>query len=350
MTVKAAVALHDAFPGTVLYGVVLGFRLRPRLRKATCLRSFGDASGYGADLAATPGSVWRDEVRIGSELKERKMIPDLTVDAGTTSEPIGTIHDTAAEFVRLHASRDDIDFSIVVPCYNEEKNIPGTLANITEALTGLPLKYEIIVVDDGSRDKTSEAAAEYVKTYGDERIRVYRNHRNMGLARVYVTGAFLARGKYYRIVCGDNVEAPQQLREIFSHIGEADMIIPYHVTVINKHPLRRLVSKGFTLAINIITGHNLRYYNGMPILRRLDVLLWPPETTSFSFQAETIIRMLSMGATYVEIKSLSIERENGDSTAVSAHNILSGFYTLFRLFCRRVAHWMKLNKGFRILE
>lgn len=278
------------------------------------------------------------------------MIADSTTPASSASPAAGTILDTATEVVRQHGAKDGIDFSIIVPCYNEEKNIEATLTSVTEALAGLDLSYEVVVIDDGSRDRTAEVAAAYVARHADPRIRVFRNHRNMGLARVFVTGVYLTRGKYYRIVCGDNVEAPEHLRNIFKRIGEADMIIPYHLAVINKHPMRRFISKGFVVAINLITGNNLHYYNGLPIFRRLDVLLWPPETTSFSFQAELVTKLLAMGASYVEVASLSTERESGDSTAVSTHNILSGFYTLFRLFARRVARGLKLQKGFRITE
>lgn len=268
-----------------------------------------------------------------------------TMPSTQTQSLRGTVEDTDEALTRLCGARDDISLSIVVPCFNEEKNIYDTLQSITAALADSGRTYEIAVVDDASKDGTSDAARRYVEDTRDDRIRLYRNAKNIGLARVFVTGVYLSRGKYYRLVCGDNVESPDQLREIFSYIGKADMVIPYHVTVANKHPVRRLVSKTFVFLVNTVTGNNLKYYNGITVFRRLDVMLWPPETTSFSFQAELVTKLLALGASYVEVPIHPVERLHGSSSAVSMHNILSGCYTLFRLFARRVAARMFGQKG-----
>src|SRR6266571_4121350 len=102
---------------------------------------------------------------------------------------------------------DELDLTIVVPCYNEAQNVTATLDTIAAAMRELPsLRYEIMVVDDGSRDATVKVVEQYACAHADLPIVLRQNSRNRGLTRTYVDGAFHGRGKYYRLVCGDNVE------------------------------------------------------------------------------------------------------------------------------------------------
>ena len=55
----------------------------------------------------------------------------------------------------------EIFLSVIIPAYNEEKRLPGTLEKIHEYLQGKDFDYEIIVVDDGSRDATVQVAEKY---------------------------------------------------------------------------------------------------------------------------------------------------------------------------------------------
>ena len=56
---------------------------------------------------------------------------------------------------------DSLDLTIAVPCKNEEKNILGTLDTIVSAVNEVGCSYEIIVIDDGSTDKTSELVEQF---------------------------------------------------------------------------------------------------------------------------------------------------------------------------------------------
>src|SRR5882757_495963 len=93
---------------------------------------------------------------------------------------------------------NSFDLTIAVPCKNEEKNIAGTLDNIVSAVHEVGCSCEIIVIDDGSTDKTSELVQQYQHGHPSLPIRLHKNPRNIGLSNTYVNGAFLGRGKYYR--------------------------------------------------------------------------------------------------------------------------------------------------------
>ncbi len=113
-----------------------------------------------------------------------------------------------------------LDLTIVVPCLNEEERIGATLDTVAAAMSELPHSYEILVIDDGSTDQTAAIVEEYAQQHPNLPIRLHRNPRNRGLTRSFVDGAFLGRGSYYRLVCGDNAEPKDTLLAYFTETGE----------------------------------------------------------------------------------------------------------------------------------
>lgn len=230
-----------------------------------------------------------------------------------------------------------IDITLMVPCYNEEGNVTLTLDNIRGAISRLNVAYEIIVIDDCSADRTSDKVREYQARHPQMPIFLHRNEVNRGLARNFVDGAFMARGRYYRVVCGDAVEPPDAIFNVLKHMGEADLIIPYtEEQPHGKRLVRRLLSSAFVNIVNWCSGYNIRYYNGLAIYRTFDVLRLHTQSRGFGFQAETITQMLDAGFSYRQIPSMSRERTSGTSKAVTPYNLLSTGYAIFRILINRV--------------
>lgn len=230
------------------------------------------------------------------------------------------------------------DITVIVTCYNEEALIAATLANVTGALEEVGCSYEVIVVDDLSTDSSVAKVREYIQAHPSRPIRLKTNAMNRGLATNYIDTAFEARGKYYRLCCGDDPEPKEVLTEIFRHIGEADIVIPYQ----NQHEVRgksffrRLLSNTFTLVVNLISGYKIKYYNGLAIHLRYNVMRWHPSSYGFGFQADMITRLLDEGASYVQVLSSSIDRKGSGSSALTLRNLLSVTHTLLELAIRRV--------------
>jgi len=233
--------------------------------------------------------------------------------------------------------QNPIDLTIVIPCLNEQDNIAATLDTVALAMSGLQFTYEVLVIDDGSVDATVSTVKEYADAHPGMPIRLHKNVRNQGLTRSYVDGAFLGRGKYYRLVCGDDVEPASTLTAVFQELGKADIVIPYHGEVPGKTPLRRALSQCYTRVVNSLSGHHVRYYNGMALHLRYNVMRWGPYSFGFGFQAELITRLLDEGATYIEIpvKAVHVEKK-GKNSALSVRNFLSVGHTLLEVFIRRV--------------
>jgi glycosyltransferase involved in cell wall biosynthesis len=228
--------------------------------------------------------------------------------------------------------------TVFVSCYNEAPYIIGTLDAVRAAATEAGLAYEIIVIDDGSRDESARIVADYIAANPDERIVLRVNRENKGLAQNYLDAAFLGRGKYYRLICGDNAEPRDSIATVFKAIGKADIIVPYYATAEGKSLRRRVISKGYTSLLNLITGNRLQYYNGLAVHLRHNVMRWHPNTHGFGFQADILCLLLDLGFTYQEVEIITIEQRRGRSNALTVRNLLSVAHTLIEIGNRRLSN------------
>lgn len=233
-----------------------------------------------------------------------------------------------------------LDLTLFVSCYNEEKYITNTLNTIAQVMRELPsLSYEIIIIDDVSKDNSAQIITDYINTHPDMSIVLRRNKYNKGLAQNYFDAAFLGKGKYYRLICGDNSEPVESIKTVFSHIGEADILVPYYTSSEGKGWKRMLISKTFTTIINTITGYKFHYYNGLAVHLRFNVMRWHPNTRGFGFQADILCMLLDLGFTHKEVPIIMIEqRDDGSSSALTLKNLLSVAHTIVDIIIRRISN------------
>lgn len=233
-----------------------------------------------------------------------------------------------------HEIADVANVTFFVPCFNEEKHVISVIERLMRVCGGLSLTHEILVFDDGSSDGTVEVVTNFLRNNPQSGVRLLVNRINQGIARNFVEAAFQGRGTYYRMVCGDDVEPDETLQAILSKLGTADIIIPYHTHVEGRPLSRRLISKTYTKLVNMASGKDLHYYNGLPLYRRRDVMRFHVEATGLGFQAEFLLRLLQEKRTYQQIPLTAIDREG--SVALSLRNFISVGYTLFKIVAKRV--------------
>jgi len=112
------------------------------------------------------------------------------------------------------------NFSVVVPLYNEEESVAILQRELTDALSGLD--YEIIFVDDGSKDKTVSQIAP------DPRIRVLRFEKNVGQSGAIFAGLQSIRSEVAVLIDGDLQNDPADIPRLLAEISRgADLVCGY---------------------------------------------------------------------------------------------------------------------------
>jgi glycosyltransferase involved in cell wall biosynthesis len=228
--------------------------------------------------------------------------------------------------------------TLFVACYNESGNIVGTLDVINAACAKAGITYEVIIIDDASTDRSPDIIRRYMATHPEMPIKLHVNPKNMGLGDNFGEAAFLGSGTYYRLVCGDNVEPVETLVKVFDMIGKADIILTYRPNdVTGKALSRKIISGLYTKIVNLISGYNILYYNGLPIFKRRDVMRWNPNSHGFGFQADLVTRLLDRGATYIEVPVIGNERKTGEAKAIRLRNFCSVAHSLLNILIRRLS-------------
>ena len=86
-----------------------------------------------------------------------------------------------------------LKLSVIVPAYNEQLRLPKMLNECLEFLEARNSSYEVIIVDDGSKDTTTEVGLDYVEKYGSEKVRVLTLAKNRGKGGAVRMGMLKAR-------------------------------------------------------------------------------------------------------------------------------------------------------------
>jgi glycosyltransferase involved in cell wall biosynthesis len=183
--------------------------------------------------------------------------------------------------------------SIVIPAYNEEPVIKRTIAEIRTALAASPLSpYEIIVVDDGSSDRTMEFAAA-------EGARVLRHPSNAGYGRSLKDGIAAASHDTIAIIDADGTYPADQIPRLAALLDRGfDMVVGartgahYRGSAL-KAPLRALL----TLLVEFTVGQRVADVNsGLRVLRRTTIVPYFPQLCdTFSFTTSVTLAYLLTG-------------------------------------------------------
>lgn len=151
------------------------------------------------------------------------------------------------------------ELSVVIPLYNEVDNIPELYRQLTSALTALGRPYEIIIVDDGSRDGSFEALAELHAR--DPRLKVIRFRRNFGQTAGFAAGFAHARGEWIVTMDADLQNDPADIAKLLAKAEEGyDVVSGWRYRRQDDLLTRKLPSRAGNWLIARVTGVYLHDY------------------------------------------------------------------------------------------
>ncbi len=230
--------------------------------------------------------------------------------------------------------------SLVLACYNEAPHLRESFAEIRDTLEHAGSSFEVVFVDDHSRDATPQVLDEIVATHPRLDLRVIRHDRNRGRGATVTDGFRAARGEIAGYL---DVDLEVHCRYIPSLVRAiergADVATVRRIYAFQLRSLDRyFMSRGYSLLVRQLLGVRFRdTETGYKFFRRETVLpvLDEIEDAGWFWDTEFMVRAARRGLTIVEVPGAYIRREDKASTVRGVRDSVRYFAALLR-FRRRL--------------
>ncbi len=230
------------------------------------------------------------------------------------------------------------ELTVFFPCYNEENNIQATVDKAVKVLKNTAKKWEIIIINDGSKDKTGEVALKIQKKYPS--IKIVTHSPNRGYGAAFKSGLYHAR---YQWIAFTDSDGQFDFSEIKNFIATqkktgADLVIGYYLgRKVSKAVI--ISSKIWELIVFILFGLRVKDIDcGFKFISKKVVDTIPKlEAERGAFiSSEFLIKAKKADFKIVEIGVHHYPRTEGQATGRQLKVIFKSFSDLFKL-------WFKIN-------
>lgn len=224
-----------------------------------------------------------------------------------------------------------VHISTILPAYNEEGNIGTMVADVLATMQSVASDFEIVIVDDGSRDRTAEIARELSARH--PQVRLVQHPTNLGYGAALHTGFTNTTKELVFFTDADNQFVLSELNRFLPHIGRVDMVIGYRAPRRDSR-YRLLLGRGWSLLVTLLFGYTARDIDcAFKLFRReiLDHMIIDARGATFS--AEFLVRARRQGYRIAEVPVSHRPRRAGKPTGARLHVILRAFeeLVLFRM-------------------
>jgi glycosyltransferase involved in cell wall biosynthesis len=230
-------------------------------------------------------------------------------------------------------SRTSLSVSAVLPAYNEEAIIERTVRHVAGVLGELTSEFEIIVTNDGSRDRTGELLQELQRGQPELHLRVVTHARNRGYGAALASGFDAASKDLIFLTDGDKQFDVTELREFLPAMDSyTDMVIGWRRNRADPS-MRKLNALGWKVLVN-----GLFHYTACDVdcaFKLFRRRVWQSVTVyarGATFSAEFLIKARRVGFRVKELPVTHYPRTAGSPTGARLDVIVRAFVELFRLW------------------
>ena len=230
------------------------------------------------------------------------------------------------------------ELSVFLPCYDEAENLPKTVKNVLTNLKRVAEKYELIIVNDGSKDDTRPVAEELAAK--DKNIRIVNHPINRGYGAAFKSGLYAAKYAWISFIDADGQFDFSEIDQFIKTQNEtaADLVIGYYrrrqVTFFSK-----LNSFAWQTVVFLLFGLRVRDIDcGFKLINKkvVDSIAKLESERGAFISSEFLIKAKKKGYRIVEIPVTHYPRLKGEGTGAKLNVIIKSFIDLFRL-------WEKLS-------
>ncbi|RLC33939.1 hypothetical protein DRH14_04080 [Candidatus Shapirobacteria bacterium] len=229
--------------------------------------------------------------------------------------------------------------SVFFPCHNEEKNIANTVNKAIPTIKKITPKWEVLIINDGSTDKTLEEAKKLQKKHG-QRIKIINHKKNRGYGASFKSGLYKSQ---YGWIAFTDADGQFKFSEVVDLIKKqqktkADLVIGYYKG--RKVPFYRIWgSKVWELLVFVMFGLRVTDIDcGFKLIRKKipDTIPKLEAERGPFINSEFLIKAKKSGFKIVEIGVSHFARQYGTASGAQLKVVFAGFKDLISL-------WKKIN-------
>ena len=227
--------------------------------------------------------------------------------------------------------------TVAMPAYNEAENILAMVEDVIQVMDVLTGDYEVIVVDDGSRDGTADVVRALAQQYAQ--VRLVQHEVNQGYGAAVFSGLTSATKDLVFFTDSDRQFDLREIEKLLAHIDEYDLVVGYRAP--RRDSFMRLVNAwGWKTLVNLLFGYTARDIDcAFKLMRREVIERIKDEVASrgATFSAEFLVRAKRVGFRICEVPIHGHRpRVAGSPTGARPDVIIRAFRELIRF---RMALW-----------
>lgn len=205
-----------------------------------------------------------------------------------------------------------LSITIAIPAYNEEENIEWVVKNSLKSLPKYFNDYEVLVVDDGSRDKTPQILDQMAKK--NKKVRVI-HQPNGGYSKAMAVGIQNAKKDFVAYVPADGQYTVDDMKKMYPLMDESDIILGYRGVRKDYNLYRKILSYGYLIFLWILFGISVKDLNGPTIWRTSEAKklkkIYSVNSKGVFILAEIVARFKKKGLRISEAPSVYRPRRGG---------------------------------------
>ena len=224
------------------------------------------------------------------------------------------------------------EISVFFPAFNEESNIENTILEAKKVLENVALLWEIIVINDGSKDNTEKIVEELALS--DKRIRLINHKTNLGYGEALKSGFYSSKYEWIATIDADGQFDFAEILALYNKTDKAQVVIGYRLSR-KDSLLRRIFGMGWTLLANILLGISVRDVDCAFKLVSRDVIKTIPRlesTRGGMISPELLAKAKKSGFTIAQVGVHHFPRKEGHQTGADVKVIFKSFVDLIKLW------------------
>lgn len=222
--------------------------------------------------------------------------------------------------------------TFILPAYNEQENIAEAIRGFVKVAERVAGDYELLVVDDGSRDRTAEIGL--IEARSNPRIRVLSHGRNRGYGEALRTGFLSARMDLVFFSDADNQFDPEELDLLLPWIEHVDVVAGYRINR-QDPPMRRFMAAGWNALVRVLFYVPVRDIDcAFKLFRRSVLENVDLESVGAMVSTELMVKLGRSGASVIEVGVTHLPRTAGEARGANPRVIGRALRELVRMYGR----------------